>query len=1023
MSVSSSKRSNQSVKTTGSSSKTDKGPSIVDQRFEPVEYMPESIVASYQAVVDDMIANPKKFNESDQSEHWERLGVSQFYYGIFRQATTSLQNAFDLRKKLKYTRSSARIALMLGICHYRVGLLDLSLSTLETVIKNGVKTYPDIASRAYGNVALLHTINNKMKDAVDNAKKGLELILKVAKGNKSDERVLQVARILISIYLKVNDFQKAEVLSFTFKFPKYEQTLLKAGIKFAAGNIEDASDIIQIHLEEQQKEKEIDDDLLKQQQEQEKQKQKQKQKRIEINATADGDGDGDDTSVTSNITTDDKNNQRDDGSVEESHSYHSGLVTEETDLDDDDTIVTVDDRTQKQKWADEDKKILALNKLRETKEASESYTKYENNKKKLDQILVEAKLIFNLSVLASRQFVFKDAISKLDKAERTMEKYINTLQEQRSEAKRDDEEGMTQFFRDSKLNVTPLCETIDETSEPYIVLSHILYSKAETYLMISKEAKLTGIKVSRGKILNRGLPSVSNGNDFDIDDTIRSEVFANEYQDPNILKAQEFLNKSISILDNTNLSRDTFSFDIVKEIERDPSSEKKYDEDGVEILEEVQTEVVTTFLKSHDMSIAVAQKEYVDGYLDFTRGPTRYPSIKSGAMNSLKISYGVKLTERGTKGHQNSRVEYKNQYVSTYHDPVSIRSELLPLVTASGRTEIAMWVEWCLSASGGLGMGVFGTSFQMPVNKAALAKELADRASAELNSVSSNTNANSSIAGGGDEASVGSLGKSDNMFKSLKPSMTIGNKTAFPALKSGPRPTDAFLKEVRARLTEIEGILSSKYDQSESLYKPRDKELRILLNLCLARVNAQLKQKRDCELAIDMIEELSKDMRHRTQNKFDGHYIALAGRYRYELEESKVPAALSTEAHASKLVELLVYAKEYVTAAEKCVESPTEKQKKLDLGPDDTTALLLKRDAYKKCINIFLDLASTPDAEVKDKKKAPIQKEKGTLDMLKLYSEEEIEEKEEIGDIEWFQKFGKIRAQQIFVKMKALKEK
>ena len=100
----------------GSTKTIEKGPSVVEERKEPYEFMPKNIVDEYQAIVDEMMAKPKKYTESDQSEHWERLGVAQFYYGTYRQASTSLQNAFDLRKKAKYTRASARIALMLGIC-------------------------------------------------------------------------------------------------------------------------------------------------------------------------------------------------------------------------------------------------------------------------------------------------------------------------------------------------------------------------------------------------------------------------------------------------------------------------------------------------------------------------------------------------------------------------------------------------------------------------------------------------------------------------------------------------------------------------------------------------------------------------------------------------------------------------------------------------------------------------------------------------------------------------------------------
>ena len=57
----------------------------------------------------------------------------------------------------------------------------------------------------------------------------------------------------------------------------------------------------------------------------------------------------------------------------------------------------------------------------------------------------------------------------------------------------------------------------------------------------------------------------------------------------------------------------------------------------------------------------------------------------------------------------------------------------------------------------------------------------------------------------------------------------------------------------------------------------------------------------------------------------------------------------------------------------------------------------------------------------KNARAAPL--EKGTLEMLSLYALDEIEEKEEEGDMNWFRQFGRVRAQQLFQKMKALKGK
>ena len=62
--------------------------------------------------------------------------------------------------------------------------------------------------------------------------------------------MLQVARVLVSIYLRINEFSKAEAILYTFKFPKGELVLLQAGCKFAQGNIKDANDMLEMHSDE-----------------------------------------------------------------------------------------------------------------------------------------------------------------------------------------------------------------------------------------------------------------------------------------------------------------------------------------------------------------------------------------------------------------------------------------------------------------------------------------------------------------------------------------------------------------------------------------------------------------------------------------------------------------------------------------------------------------------------------------------------------------------------------------------------
>ena len=226
---------------------------------------------------------------------------------------------------------------------------------------------------------------------------------------------------------------------------------------------------------------------------------------------------------------------------------------------------------------------------------------------------------------------------------------------------------MQKFFRDAPLNTIPLCAPIDETAETQVVLSHIFYARAETHLLLAQQAKTAGIAVSRGKIINRGLSGVNNGNDMDAKDPGHSQAFDEVYKDPHIAQAKQYLQRSMDVLRETSLSRDLHSFDNVREVPKDSSAtavEKQFDADGVEIPEEVQTEVATTTLIAHDLSLAEAQKSFADTYIDMTGGPNLYPTVKERVVKDLRVQCGVKLTDRGTKGHQNSRVDTKQVYVS-----------------------------------------------------------------------------------------------------------------------------------------------------------------------------------------------------------------------------------------------------------------------------------------------------------------------------------------------------------------------
>jgi hypothetical protein len=72
----------------------------------------------------------------------------------------------------------------------------------------------------------------------------------------------------------------------------------------------------------------------------------------------------------------------------------------------------------------------------------------------------------------------------------------------------------------------------------------------------------------------------------------------------------------------------------------------------------------------------------------------------------------------------------------------------------------------------------------------------------------------------------------------------------------------------------------------------------------------------------------------------DVHYIALAKRFRLDYEEWDTPTFLLPDKLLQRLMDLLLVAKDYVKAAELCCDWN------------------LRKDAYKRIINIFIDISN-----------------------------------------------------------------
>ena len=744
---------------------------IEEERNEPVEFMPREIVSDYQDKVTKVMENADEYTPSDQSEAYERLGVAQYYYGTYRAAIPTLQQSLDLRDKLKYNRSNARILMLLGLAQYRLGDLEVAGKSFEAVIKGSLKMHPDLAATAYGNMALIHQANTVVKQAVDNAKKGLELAMKCAKGDKGSPRVLQLARIIISIYIKVNEFSKAEALLSAFAFPKHELIVLQAGLKFGQGQIADASSQIEVYLEDKESERLADIEREKEEELERVRIEEENTRKAEEEAKRLADLEAGAGAQTGSITVPEvKIPEKEYQSDEESEGTEM-VLEEEEEEEDEEEEKDEEEMTPDQIWKEKTLKEEAEVSAKEQGLADQKFSSYTKRKKRQDDLLVEAKLLYNLSVLTSGQYKSHQSVITLDKAKKSMEKYMLASHVGGT----DDETAMRQTFYDAKLNVIPLCATRDENSEPLIALSQILYSKAEQHLHLANDSKRAGLVATQGEVFNRGLPSIHNGNDA-MKEEKRSQFFEDQFKDPNILEAEKLFKESMDIIDGSSswLSRDIETVETVKEIIKakpeKTEDEKKAIEEGEEEeeFEEKEFETISTIYKPIDLSLMADSVENYSPFFEMQGGISSYKAIGTKNAMDMKKSYGIALNlERGTKGHQNTRVDYTKQYVSNVHDPVSVRTEIIPLVSRHGRDDVSMWIEWALTSTGGIGMGIMGLNFNLPTSKEELQKQLQQKKDGVENEESA-----------ADKSAVFKI-----LEDSVSCSSTVGQSSSFPSVR------------------------------------------------------------------------------------------------------------------------------------------------------------------------------------------------------------------------------------------------
>ena len=926
------------------------------------------LIAHFQNIVYDITDDADKYSAVEVSEAYERLGITQFYYGSYRLAISNLTKAWDGRKRLPFARSNIRIVVSLALAYYRIGELDKAEKMLTLVPQQAIKAgITDLAVAAYANLSIVCLANSKPKEALDHAKRGLELAVLQQKAppttlatisasttisDASATRfaaevppahpiVLDLVRIMLTILIKTHEFTKAENLLFDYTFPEPERQLLQIGLNFANGKMKEVQKLL-------------------------------------LGAQALGSVDYGPRVPPAALPVLIGNGDARDSVVKE---YYITTVSSKH-------ISNIQIEQQQQSCA---------------------------NPRDASVLLGGAHISFNQAVSSARVCDFAQTKLLLESTLECIDKYIEAAD---IDGKYDGD--VLDSFINAEVNIAPQVRSYEQSLRPLVILSHVLAVRGEVELLnaplstgtaiqvgsllagialASKEPNVTSsatLSIAKENSVSESIKSIKSvpapvrfsgvnkqpGEENDVDNKINFASYLDQLRLPAgavalrdthcaIDKAKSLLTESSHMLIKSHFARrndrETKTLAVTGGEEEGVAEED--DDKEVDGRNEDEDAALAT-IGLYDTLAASNRSTSYSVLLHAIDHVNSYKPLAKQARIKLKKLYGVQLNERGTKGAiggQSAKAAdlTSKVYCPTKHDALTLSAELLPLLAHSGRNEIALWLQWAVASTGGFGYGSMGSPFSF------------------LKST-----------------------KKDEDKKSL--SSSTGGPLATPLQMSSNdytnKTSEAFLKEVKSRIYEVETIMGNKFDGAESLYKPGEKESRILLNAVLAKICFQLNLRRDCELVIETIEILTADMKNFTQNS-DHVYIALARRFRFDLEELKIPGGSSAEGHAAKLQALLLHAKSYYSAAEK------------------TGDVQLQRDALKKLMNIYSDFSNISYPESAPAGYNVAQGESypppvGNKEMLMAFTATEISEKEKSDPI-WLRQFGRIRALETLEKYQA----
>ena len=660
------------------------------------------------------------------------------------------------------------------------------------------------------------------------------------------------------LYMKSEDFNRVNALIDDTLFSPKEKKVLLAGCRFAAGKMEDAYNIIKEAVANIKDEKEA---------------------AIALALAAEK------PLLDDAKNSDDKDEKKSNDDKNEKKSNDDTKTDYNSDSKSDDNRVDTKDKEVDNDAQDKDEKEVNIDDKDDQKHSQAR--PYAHNIRKWTDDVLNTIIKYNYAALQGRRFEYgNERLEQLNDAAAIIDSYKTDRQEIEKLVMEND--PFIMGHPDDK----PHSLSLDYIVAPSVMLSQVLISKAENFIMSSQY--LDGLKIQSGLIIDNN----------NVDDWKSNEI-------------SKFIKEAVESMKHI---RKNFNTEAKSENDVVIKIKSLFDvEASIQAIENyrVLCDLAVGIPNGNDLDpelqrVAVTLTEKINKVLKLNINATTAMKEKVEEEKDSKEKDGKK-SRGASRGGEKKKLDYD----SSMHDKAMVRSELLPFINNFGGTDVALWVQWALSESGGVGYGLFGQ---------------------------------------------------------ISPATSVEGILVSKSSMKDPdvKTYDSFLKEVRARLLEVENDIDKRII-SDRDYRQGEKEERILLNAALAKIAAQIGIKEQVAKHVEMMENLVMSLKlinTRNLQNGDVHYIALAKRFRLDYEEWDTPTFLLPDKLLQRLMDLLQIAKDYLNAAEICCDWN------------------LKKDAYKRIINIFCDISNIPQPQ----NEAPIVFE--TTEKLKYFSEEDINDRE-----------------------------